>query len=94
MVKRCALILLLTSFFVFAFYFFTDAVVEKPLSHDESEYFVPEDKKKKWDSIKNMVHKEHEVCNEHCGYDTDCLDRCTEAYKFRLDREYKKMMLE
>jgi len=52
-------------------------------------YSVPDEKKEKWDSIQNMVHKEYKVCIEHCGYDTDCLDRCTKTYKFRLDREYK-----
>jgi hypothetical protein len=58
---------------------------------DQPAYEVPEEKKEKWRSIQNMVHKEYEVCIEHCGYDNSCFDRCTETYRNRLDREYLRL---
>jgi len=39
-----------------------------------------------------MVEKKYDVCVEHCGNDTNCLTRCEEVSKVRLDREYKKLL--
>ena len=64
----------------------------KPASNDQPAYVVPADKAQKWESIQNMVKREYDVCVEHCGNDTDCLNKCEKAYNTRLEREYKGLM--
>jgi len=84
---------------VFVLFLFTEACsvkdegnTAKLASSDRPAYEVPAGKKQKWESIQNMVKREYNVCIEHCGNDTTCLDRCEKAYRSRLDREYKGLM--
>jgi len=57
-------------------------------------YSVPKEKADHWEKIRGQLKKEKEVCKEHCGAEAVCLDRCRQAYKTRLDREYKQLMHE
>lgn len=57
-------------------------------------YEVPAEKKQKWESMRNIIQKEYDVCIEHCGNDKSCEDKCTEAYKTGLDRAYKQLISE
>jgi len=59
---------------------------------DPSSYDVPDEKKKIWESIRKYVSDEYNVCIEHCGNESNCMSRCQEVYKSRLDREYMKLM--
>jgi len=61
---------------------------------DEPVYSVPGEKTQRWEKIQTMVKREHHVCAEHCGYESNCLDRCKKVYKSRMDREYQKLMHE
>ena len=101
MKKGSISVIALTFVFLSACFLFTGAcaVVDKGntaklASNDRPAHEVPEGKKQKWESIQNIVKREHSVCIEHCGNDPSCLDRCEKAYKSRLDREYKKLMYE
>jgi len=42
--------------------------------------FRPEDKKQKWENIKNHSLDEYNVCVEHCGNDSNCMSKCEKAY--------------
>jgi copper chaperone NosL len=64
---------------------------EGKMQAQSTTYTVPEEKKQQWESMKNLVEKEYNVCVEHCGNDKDCLDRCEAAYKARLHREYQRL---
>jgi hypothetical protein len=57
----------------------------------KSAYNIPEEKKQQWESMKNLVEKEYNVCVEHCGNDKSCLDRCEAVYKIRLERERQRI---
>ena len=61
---------------------------------DQPAYSVPVAKTEQWERLQNMVLKEYDICQEHCGYDHSCLDRCEQVYKSRLEREYQQLMLE
>jgi hypothetical protein len=61
---------------------------------DQPAYAVPEGKQQKWQSLQNLVQKEYNDCVEDCGNDSECLKRCEDVHKVRLDREYKKLMSE
>ena len=63
-------------------------------ANDQSTYDVPETKQQKWQSLQNLVEKELYACEDDCGNDNACLDRCDEVYRVRLDREHKKLMSE
>jgi len=63
-------------------------------STGQQEYIVPEDKKLEWKNIKNHVLDEYKVCEEHCGENSDCLNRCESVYRHRLETEHKKLMYE
>jgi hypothetical protein len=55
---------------------------------------VPEGKAAKWKDVQNRLYKEEQVCREHCGYNNECLKKCEQNYKARLDREYDHLMAE
>ena len=55
-------------------------------------YEVPAEKSRKWESLKNVALKDYDVCQEHCGYELSCLDRCEAVYNNRLEREYKILL--
>jgi hypothetical protein len=57
----------------------------------QSAYNIPEEKKQQWESMKNLVEKEYNVCLEHCGNDNNCLARCDSVYKTRLERERERI---
>jgi hypothetical protein len=61
------------------------------MSKETANYEVPKEKMQLWESLKNTAMKDYDVCQEHCGYEQDCLDKCEKAYKARLDREYKNL---
>ena len=61
-------------------------------ANDQSTYDVPEAKQQKWQSLQNLVEKDLYACEDDCGNDNACLDRCDQVYRFRLDREYKRLM--
>ena len=63
-------------------------------ANDQSTYDVPEAKQQKWLSLQNLVEKELYACEDDCGNDNTCLDRCDQVYRVRLDREYQKLMSE
>jgi len=63
-------------------------------ANDQPVYEVPEGKQQKWQSLQTLVQKEFNDCVEDCGNDSECLKRCEEVSKVRLDREYKKLMSE
>ena len=63
-------------------------------ANDQPAYDVPEAKQQKWLSLQNLVEKELYACEDDCGNDNTCLDRCDQVYRVRLDREYKKLMAE
>ena len=96
MKKQVIYILAFTVVYVAACFLFIGACAAtdkggtpKLASGDQPAYVVPEGKKQRWESIQNMVKREYDVCVEHCGNDTDCLNKCEKAYKTRLEREYK-----
>jgi len=60
----------------------------------KASFQVPAEKKEKWRSFQNLVQKEYKVCKEHCGKSRQCLDRCEQVYRVRLEREYRNMMAE
>ena len=72
----------------------TASVTEKLAANDQPAYEVPEAKQQKWQSLQTLVKKEFDSCKEDCGNDSECLKRCEEVSKVRLDREYKKLMSE
>jgi hypothetical protein len=55
---------------------------------------LSESKKKRWESVQNKLRREYQVCMEHCGKDTSCLDRCKKAMETQSDREYQRLMHE
>lgn len=59
---------------------------------DQSVYSVPEEKAQRWEKIQNLVKREHHICAEHCGYESNCLGRCKKAYENRMEREYQQLM--
>jgi len=61
---------------------------------DQPAYSVPAAKAEQWERRQIMVQNEYDICQEHCGFDHDCLARCEQVYKTRLEREYKQLMLE
>ena len=63
-------------------------------ANDQPAYEVPQGKQQKWQSLQNLVQKEFDSCKEDCGNNSECLKRCEEVSKVRLDREYKKLMSE
>ena len=54
-------------------------------------YPVPKEKAQLWESLKSNAQNDYEVCQEHCGYEQNCLDRCERVYKNRLETEYKRL---
>ena len=72
----------------------TTSVTETLAANDQPAYEVPAEKQLKWQSLQNLVQKQYNDCIEDCGNDGDCLKRCEEVSKVRLDREYKKLMSE
>lgn len=80
--------------FVYVFFFATflqgHTMNEKAI--DSSAYDVPDEKKGMWESIRKHVTDEYNVCIEHCGNESNCVSRCQEVYKSRLDREYMRLM--
>lgn len=60
------------------------AAIEAP--HDASVEKVEE-----WQSRRNVVGREYNVCLEHCARDISCEDNCEAAYRSRLVREYRSM---
>ena len=61
---------------------------------EKTPYTVPADKARKWAGLKNVALRDYDVCQEHCGYEQACLDKCETAYKQRLDREYNMLLNE
>jgi hypothetical protein len=64
---------------------------QKNVPKETTSYTVPEEKAQLWESLKSKTLKEYEVCQEHCGYEQSCLDRCESVYKNRLETEYKRL---
>ena len=64
----------------------------KPTTSNQPAYTIPEEKTEQWEKIQKMVKQEQHVCAEHCGYESNCLDRCKKVYKSRMEREYQKLM--
>lgn len=58
---------------------------------ETTSYPVPAEKAQLWESLKSKTQKEYDVCQEHCGYEQSCLDRCESVYKNRLETEYKRL---
>ena len=71
-----------------------EASTQLVAANDQPVYEVSEAKQQKWQSLQNLVQKELASCKEDCGKDSDCLKRCEEVSKVRLDREYKRLMSE
>ena len=69
-----------------------DSGRQKLISPAMTTYEVPKEKMQLWESLKNNALNDYNVCQEHCGYDQVCLDKCEKAYKFRLDNEYKNLI--
>jgi hypothetical protein len=69
---------------------------EQPVieSKGQKEYIIPENKMLEWKNIENNVLDEYKVCEEHCGKNSDCLNRCESVYRHRLETEHKKLMYE
>ena len=61
------------------------------MSKEATNYEIPKEKMQLWESLKNNALKDYNVCQEHCGYEQECLDRCERAYETRLDRDYKSL---
>ena len=53
---------------------------------------LPESMKPRWESVRQGLLQEYEVCIEHCGTSRPCLERCQKAYASRLKREYQRMI--
>jgi hypothetical protein len=51
----------------------------------------PQGKKPEWAKIQAGLKNELEVCNEHCGGNKECLEKCDKAYKARLERERQRI---
>ena len=72
--------------------FATEQLIIEPT--DPAGVSIPEDKKQEWENIRNRVLDEYNVCTEHCGNDSRCLNRCERAYRYRLETEQKKLTQE
>ena len=59
---------------------------------DQPVYSVPAEKAQRWEEIQKTVKQDHHVCTEHCGSESDCLNKCMKAYKSRIEREYQQLM--
>jgi len=59
---------------------------------DVSDYQVPAEKAQLWEDIKKVALNDYDVCQEHCAYEQECLDRCEQAYNTRLEREYEMLL--
>jgi len=59
---------------------------------EKTDYQVPAEKMEQWDAMKGAAIKEHAVCVEHCGESKECLDKCKEVYKHRLDNQYQELL--
>jgi len=87
----------LVAVFILMFFLLSSVfAAEKPVTEpgNQPEFSIPEEKKQEWESIKNHVLDEYKVCEEHCGSDSDCMNRCEGVYRHRLETEHEKLMYE
>jgi nitrous oxide reductase accessory protein NosL len=52
---------------------------------------LPKHKQEEWKRVKSGMDREYNVCREHCGGEKSCLDKCTQAYESRLQKEFQKL---
>lgn len=64
----------------------------KNMSPETTTYEVPKEKMQLWESLKKNALNDYDVCQEHCGYEQECLDRCEKAYETRLNNDYKNLI--
>ena len=50
--------------------------MQENVPQEKSASTVPEEKAQLWESLKNNAQKDYDVCQEHCGYEQSCMDRC------------------
>jgi len=58
---------------------------------EETAYEVPKEKAQLWKDLKSKAQNDYDICQEHCGYEQACLDRCESVYKNRLEKDYKML---
>ncbi|MFC1843683.1 hypothetical protein ACFLZ5_02725 [Thermodesulfobacteriota bacterium] len=68
--------------------------MQKNVTKDATSFEVPDKKKQFWESLKNNALKNYDICQEHCAYEQNCLDKCKAAYNSRLEREYYSLLNE
>ena len=66
--------------------------MQENITKDGTSVSVPAEKKQQWESLKNNALKNFDVCQEHCGYEQSCLDKCEVAYNSRLERDYNVLL--
>ena len=66
-------------------------VVEGVTPHQAT---LPQAKQAQWEGAQKSLRNELDSCNEDCGQDQNCFDKCEKAYKSRLDTEYQKLLYE
>lgn len=54
-------------------------------------YDVPESQKAAWARSLAFLAQELAVCEEHCGNDAACVDKCRQVHDHRMDFEYKRL---
>ena len=59
---------------------------------EKTVFQIPMEKKDLWEALKANAAEKYAVCREHCGGNKVCLDKCRQAYEYRLETEYQKLM--
>ena len=58
----------------------TGREAEPPTISGPARHVMPEGKQEAFERIQARLEKEYNVCMEHCGYATDCQNRCENVY--------------
>ena len=53
---------------------------------------LPKAKQAKWEAIEKRFREERGACIEKCGQDQNCFDKCENAHKNGLDREFQSLI--
>lgn len=61
---------------------------------EQMEYKVPSEAEARWNSMQSKLALEYDVCLEHCGDSSACIDKCTKNYKHKTKTAYQTLMYE
>jgi len=71
-----------------------ESVKSKPETVNRDLSTLPESKRKRWKNIRMALHDEYGVCVEHCGGDSECIEKCRKALASREEREFQQLLFE